>query len=102
MPQGNRSGLMNSVLRIEDHTVWAIAVVLIILWMLGLGTGFTMGLFIHILYVAAVTLLVIGLGHEVMTYQKLRHVSRRRGPQPAGKRRNERSTDQPIPSRIMP
>jgi len=39
--------------------LWMIAVVLIILWMLGLGIGFTMGSFIHILYVAAVALLLV-------------------------------------------
>ena len=86
----------------KDHTVWTIAVVLIVLWMLGLCAGVTMGLLIHVLYVAAVALLVIGLSQEVMTYQKLKQVSRNRGPKPEGKRRDERSTDEPVPSRIMP
>jgi len=81
--------------------VWTIAVVLIVLWMLALGTGFTMGLFIHILYVAAVALLVVGLNQEVMINRKLRRVSRSRGPRPESKRTQDRLTDQPIPSRII-
>jgi hypothetical protein len=62
--------------------LWTIAVVLIILWMLGMGTGFTMGSFIHLLYAAAVALLVISLSQEVIINRKLRHVSRRRDPKP--------------------
>ena len=81
--------------------MWTIAVVLIVLWMLALGTGFTMGLFIHILYVAAVALLVVGLNQEVMINRKLRRVSRSRGPKPESKRTQDRLTDQPIPSRII-
>ena len=81
--------------------MWTIAVVLIVLWMLALGTGFTMGLFIHILYVAAVALLVVGLNQEVMINRKLRRVSRSRGPKPESKRMQDRLTDQPIPSRII-
>ena len=60
--------------------LWSIAVVLIILWMLGMGAGFTMGSFIHLLYVAAVALLVVSLSQEVIINRKLRHVSRSRGP----------------------
>ena len=82
--------------------LWTMAVVLIILWILGLGTGFTMGAFIHILFVAAVTLLVVSLSQEVMINRKLRHIVRCRGPKPDSKRMHERLTDQPIPSRIMP
>ncbi len=82
--------------------LWTIAVVLIILWMLGLGIGLTMGSFIHVLFVAAVALLVVSLSQEVMINQKLRHVVRNHGLKPGGKRRHERLTDQPMPSRIMP
>jgi hypothetical protein len=82
--------------------VWTIAVILIVLWMLALGTGFTMGLFTHILYVAAVALLVVGLNQEVMINRKLRHVSRSRGQKPESKRTQDRLTDQPIPSRTIP
>ena len=82
--------------------LWMIAVVLVLLWLLGLGTGFTMGSLIHILYVAAVALLVVSLSQEAMINQKLRHVSRNHGPKQDSKRRHVRLTDQPIPSRIMP
>ena len=59
--------------------LWTISVVLITLWILGLVTGFTTGSFIHILFVAAVALLVVSLSQEMMINQKLRHVLRSRG-----------------------
>ena len=41
--------------------LWTIAVILIILWALGLATGFIMvGYFIHILLVIAIIVLIIG------------------------------------------
>jgi len=82
--------------------LWTIAVILIILWMLGFVTSFTMGSVIHIIFAAAVALLVVSLSHEAMINQKLRHVLRGRGPKPDGKYRHERLADQPIPPRIMP
>jgi hypothetical protein len=82
--------------------LWAIALVLIVLWILGLGAGFTMGSFIHILYVAAVVLLVVSLSQEVMTNQKLRHESSNCGPKPDSKRKHKRLSNQPMPSRNMP
>jgi hypothetical protein len=82
--------------------LWTIAVMLITLWMLGQVTGFTVGSFIHLLFVAAVALLVVSVSKEAMINQKLRHVLRSRGPKPDGKRRRERVTDQPMPSRIIP
>ena len=82
--------------------LWTISVVLIILWILGLGTGFTMGSFIHILFAAAVALLLVSLSQEAMLNRKLRHVLRSRDPKPDNTRRHERLTDQSIPSRIMP
>lgn len=39
--------------------LWTIAVVLIILWLLGLITGYTMGYFIHILLVIAVIVILV-------------------------------------------
>ena len=39
--------------------LWTIAVVLIILWLLGLVTGYTMGYFIHILLVVAIITVLI-------------------------------------------
>ena len=39
--------------------LWTIAVVLVILWMLGLVTGNTMGYFIHILLVVAIVMVLV-------------------------------------------
>jgi hypothetical protein len=41
--------------------IWTIFVVLVILWLLGLVSSYTMGGFIHILLVVAVVVLVLGL-----------------------------------------
>ena len=41
--------------------LWTIAVILIILWLLGLVSSYTMGGFIHILLVIAVVILIINL-----------------------------------------
>ena len=82
--------------------LWTIAFMLIILWLLGLGTGFTIGLIIHILVVAAVALLLVSLGREVIINQKLRHILRSRGPKPDSKRSHEPLSDPPLPSRMMP
>ena len=40
--------------------MWTIAVVLIILWALGLVSSYTMGGFIHILLVIAIIVVVVG------------------------------------------
>jgi hypothetical protein len=66
--------------------LWMIAVILIMLWMLALGIDLMLGPFIHILYAAAVYLLVVSLSREVMIHRKSRPVSRRRGLKPDGKR----------------
>lgn len=39
--------------------LWTIAVILIILWLLGLVTSYTLGGFIHILLVVAVVIVLI-------------------------------------------
>jgi Family of unknown function (DUF5670) len=39
--------------------LWTLAVVLMVLWLLGLVTSYTMGGFIHILLVAAVVLVLV-------------------------------------------
>jgi type IV secretory pathway VirB2 component (pilin) len=39
--------------------LWTIALILIILWALGLVTGYTMGYFIHILLVIAIVVVLI-------------------------------------------
>ena len=48
---------------------WTIAVVLLVLWALGLVTSFTMNGFIHILLVAAVVIVLVRLiqGRKVLT-----------------------------------
>jgi len=40
--------------------LWTIAVILIVLWLLGLVSGYTLGNFIHILLVIAIIVLVVG------------------------------------------
>jgi hypothetical protein len=40
--------------------LWTIAVILIILWALGLVTGYTLGNFIHILLVIAIIVVIVG------------------------------------------
>ena len=39
--------------------LWIIAVILIVLWLLGLVTGYTMGNFIHILLVIAIVVVLV-------------------------------------------
>lgn len=41
--------------------LWTIAVILLVLWLLGLVTSYTLGGFIHILLVLAVIVIVINL-----------------------------------------
>ncbi len=43
----------------EDHMLWTIAAVLIILWLLGLMSGYAMGYFIHISLVIAIVIILI-------------------------------------------
>lgn len=39
--------------------LWTVAVILIILWALGLVSGYTMGSFIHVLLVVALIVIVV-------------------------------------------
>ena len=39
--------------------LWTIAVILVILWLLGLVSGYTMGNFIHILLVVAIIVVLV-------------------------------------------
>ena len=41
--------------------LWTVAVVLIVLWLLGLVSSYTMGGFIHILLVIAVIMILVNL-----------------------------------------
>ena len=45
----------------ENHMLYTIAVVLIVLWLLGMVTGYTMGGFIHILLVIAIIMILVNL-----------------------------------------
>jgi hypothetical protein len=44
-----------------DAMLYTIAVILLIMWLLGLVTGYTIGAFIHVLLVIAVVLFLVGL-----------------------------------------
>ena len=48
--------------------LWTIAVILVVLWLLGLVTSYTMGGFIHILLVIAVVVILVRLisGRKLM------------------------------------
>lgn len=46
-------------IRKEDQMLWTIAVILMVLWLLGLVTGYTMGYFIHILLVVAIVVVLV-------------------------------------------
>lgn len=39
--------------------LWTLAVILIVLWALGLVTGYTLGSFIHVLLVVAIIIVVV-------------------------------------------
>ena len=41
--------------------LWTIAVILLVLWVLGLVSAYTMGGFIHILLVAAIVMVLVNL-----------------------------------------
>jgi hypothetical protein len=45
----------------EAKMLWTIAIVLLVLWALGLVSSFTMGGFIHILLIAAIVLVLVRL-----------------------------------------
>jgi F0F1-type ATP synthase assembly protein I len=55
-----RAGSNHAQSRKEAHMLWTIAVILIVLWLLGLLTGYTLGYFIHILLVIAIIVLLVG------------------------------------------
>jgi hypothetical protein len=47
--------------REEGPVLWTIFVILLILWLLGLVSGYTMGGFIHILLIVAIAVVLIRL-----------------------------------------
>lgn len=50
-----------STVRKQDHMLWTISLVLIVLWVLGLVSSTTMGGFIHVLLVIAIITLLVGV-----------------------------------------
>ncbi len=73
--------------------LWMISMVLVILWLLALIIGYTLGSFIHILFLAAFSLLVVSLSQEVIINRKLKYLLRKRGPVTGRKQGNEQLTD---------
>jgi hypothetical protein len=45
----------------ENHMLWTLVVVLLVLWALGLVTSYTMGGLIHVVLVVAVVMLLVNL-----------------------------------------
>jgi low affinity Fe/Cu permease len=45
----------------ENHMLYTIAMVLIVLWLLGLVTSYTMGGLVHILLVVAVVMILVSI-----------------------------------------
>jgi hypothetical protein len=45
----------------EDEMLWTLFVILLVLWLLGLVSSYTLGGFIHLLLVLAVIVLIINL-----------------------------------------
>jgi hypothetical protein len=60
-PKIDFNGRRNSVVRKESSMLWTICVILLILWLLGFLTGYTMGGVIHVLLVIAIIVLVVRL-----------------------------------------
>jgi len=48
-------------LRREDAMLWTIAVILAVLWLLGMVSSYTMGGFVHLLLLLAVVVVLINL-----------------------------------------
>jgi Family of unknown function (DUF5670) len=45
----------------EKAMLYTIAVILLVMWLLGLVSGYTVGAFIHVLLVVAIVLFLVGL-----------------------------------------
>jgi hypothetical protein len=54
-------GQWEQTIRKEVAMLWTIAVILLVLWALGLVSSYTIGGFIHILLVVAIIVLLIGV-----------------------------------------
>lgn len=60
-PAGIRADARSRSTKGRRRMLWTIFVILIVLWLLGLVTSYTLGGFIHILLVIALVMLVINL-----------------------------------------
>ncbi len=45
----------------EPNMLWTIAVIMLVLWVLGLVSSYTMGGFVHILLIVAVVMALVGV-----------------------------------------
>jgi hypothetical protein len=61
LTQCSTSGSKALETRKENHMLYTIALVLGVMWLLGMVTGYTAGYFIHILLVIAVVMLLLNL-----------------------------------------
>ena len=59
VPKVDGNGETNSTARKESNMLWTIGVILIILWLLGLVSGYTMGGVVHILLVIAIVVVIV-------------------------------------------
>jgi hypothetical protein len=59
--RGNVSGHERKETQPKEIMLWTIFVILLILWLLGMVSSYTLGGFIHILLVIAVVVLIINL-----------------------------------------
>ncbi len=61
-PDCGREGISEEQMKkIKTKTLWAIVLILIVLWFLGIVTDYTLGGLIHILLVAALAALIVRL-----------------------------------------
>jgi len=56
-----RTSISQITIKKKEYMLYTIAVVLIVLWLLGMVTSYTMGGFIHILLVLAVVIILVNL-----------------------------------------
>lgn len=54
-------GLKAAKGRKEDRMLWTIVVVLLILWLLGLVTSYTLGGLVHLLLIIAIIMVIVNL-----------------------------------------
>jgi len=55
------SKILEKKLKGDDNMLWTIFVILLVLWLLGMVTSYTLGGFIHVLLVIAVVVVIINI-----------------------------------------